>query len=67
MEEPRPPLLPGNTLLTTTPEEGRRLAVRIALRQLGAEPEGAAERALLALVVAEEFATIARANAWWRP
>ena len=73
-------LIPNNTLITNTPEEGRQLAVKMArliikitqpdptmrekLRPAYAEDAGL----LLAVgqVVATEFATIAAANNYWR-
>lgn len=73
-------LIPGNTLITKTPEEGRHLAIKMArlimkitqpdasvrerLRPLYAEDAGM----LIALgqTVAIEFATIAAANNYWK-
>lgn len=73
-------LIPGNSLITKTPEEGRQLAVKMSrliikitqpdaamrekLRPVYAEDAGM----LLAVgqVVATEFATIAAANNYWR-
>ncbi|MFC5992799.1 hexameric tyrosine-coordinated heme protein [Pseudonocardia hispaniensis] len=73
-------LVPGNSLHTASPEEGRALAVRLArltikLTQPDAEARTEARKvyandpaALLAVaqVVATEFATIAAANDYWR-
>ena len=73
-------LIPGNSLITNTPEEGRLLAIRMArltikviqpdaiirekLRPTYAENPGM----LIAVsqVVAEEFRTIAVANNYWK-
>jgi hypothetical protein len=73
-------LIPGNTLITKTPEEGRALAIKIArlvvrttqpdasvrerLRPIYAEDANALVE--IAHVVAVEFATIAAANNYWR-
>jgi len=73
-------LVPGNSLLTKTPEEGRQLAVKMARLIIKATQPDAAVReklrpiyaedpALLIAVgqtVAQEFATIAAANDYWR-
>ena len=73
-------LVPGNSLHTANPEEGRALAVRLArltikLTQPDSEVRTEVRNvyandatALLAVaqVVATEFATIAAANAYWR-
>lgn len=73
-------LIPGNSLLTNTPEEGRQLAVKMArlvikLTQPDASmrdklrPVYAEDAALLIAIgqtVATEFATIAQANNYWR-
>ncbi|QKV96979.1 hypothetical protein HUT19_39165 [Streptomyces sp. NA02950] len=73
-------LVPGNTLITATPEEGRALAVKLARTTVKAtqpdadvrqrlRPEYAQDAAGLisvAQVVALEFATIAAANGYWR-
>jgi hypothetical protein len=73
-------LVPGNSLLTATPNEGRELAVKLArlavkTTQPDAEVRGRLRPvyaedpvALIALthVVATEFATIAAANDYWR-
>jgi hypothetical protein len=74
------PLVPNNTLLTPTPEDGRALAVLLARNSIHAiqgELEtlktGRAQYAhdpygLIAAshVIAIEFATIAAANHYWR-
>lgn len=73
-------LVPGNTLLTATPQEGRELAIMLARKTIGAMQPDADVRQILrpgyatdaeALtaaghVVAVEFATIAAANNYWR-
>ncbi len=73
-------LVPNNSLITKTPEEGRQLAVKMArliikLTQPDAEvrdklrPDYANDAALLIAIgqtVATEFATIAAANNYWR-
>ncbi len=72
-------LIPNNTLLTATPEEGRQLAVKMArliikatqpnveireeLRKVYASD--AAMLIAISQVVATEFATIAAANKYW--
>lgn len=73
-------LVPGNSLLTATPEEGRQLAVKLArliikLTQPD-EEKRRQQRAIYAddprmlisigQTVAAEFATIAAANDYWR-
>ena len=77
---PQKPLVPNNTLITKTPEEGRALAVLLARNSIHAiqsELEtlkaGRTQYAhdpfgLIAAshVVAVEFATIAAANNYWR-
>jgi hypothetical protein len=74
------PLLPNNSLITSTPEEGRVLAIaitRASIQAMQKELEALkSSRAhyseepleLLAAshVVAVEFATIAAANNYWR-
>lgn len=74
------PLIPDNTLITATPEEGRELAIAIARKTIGAiqtdpdvrkglRPMYANDPDSLtaaAHVVAVEFATIAAANDYWR-
>ncbi len=73
-------MIPGNSLITKTPEEGRQLAVKMArlvikVTQSDAamreklRPEYAEDAAMLIAVgqvVATEFATIAAANNYWR-
>ncbi len=77
---PPEPLVPGNTLLTTNPEDGRALAITLARhtihamqRDLDVLKAGRPQYANDALgliaaghVVAVEFATIAAANDYWR-
>ena len=73
-------LIPDNTLITATPEEGRALAIMIARKTIGAiQPDAEARGGLRAKyandpdsltaaghVVAIEFATVAAANNYWR-
>lgn len=73
-------LIPGNSLITATPEEGRQLAVKMArliikITQPDAEareklrPVYANDAAMLIAIgqtVAAEFATIAAANGYWK-
>ncbi|WP_019948674.1 hexameric tyrosine-coordinated heme protein [Hymenobacter aerophilus] len=73
-------LVPNNSLLTATPEEGRQLAVRMSRLIVKATQPDAQKREqlrdvyandaamLLAVThtVAIEFATIAAANNYWR-
>ncbi len=73
-------LIPGNSLITTTPEEGRQLAVKMArliikATQPDAEireklrPQYAEDASALISIgatVAAEFATIAAANNYWK-
>jgi hypothetical protein len=73
-------LIPGNTLITATPEEGRHLAVKMArliikITQPDAEvreklrPKYSEDAALLISIgqtVAAEFAIVAAANNYWR-
>lgn len=73
-------MVPGNSLLTKTPEEGRQLAVKMARLVIKVTQPDAAMRdklrpdyaedagLLIAIgqVVATEFATIAAANNYWR-
>lgn len=73
-------LVPGGTLITSTPEEGRALAVLMARHTVhNIQPEfdvlkagrphySTTAEALIvsAQVVALEFATIAAANDYWR-
>ncbi|MEO8375922.1 MAG: hexameric tyrosine-coordinated heme protein [Sphingomonas bacterium] len=79
-EVPTTPLVPGNTLLTSSPEEGRALAMMLARHsihamqhQLEVLQNGRSQYAhdpfgLIAAshVIAVEFATIAAANDYWR-
>lgn len=72
--------IPGNSLITSTPEEGRALAMKMARLVIKATQPDAAVReglrpvyaenvdSLLAVAqcVATEFATIAAANGYWR-
>lgn len=73
-------LVPGDTLMTATPQEGRELAIMLARKTIGAMQPDAEVRQVLrpgyatsaeALtaaghVVAVEFATVAAANNYWR-
>ncbi|AXH96899.1 hexameric tyrosine-coordinated heme protein [Ornithinimicrobium avium] len=73
-------LVPGNTLITATPQEGRELAIAMARKSVGAIQTDADTRKKLrpdyannadslthaAQVVAIEFQTIAAANDYWR-
>jgi Hexameric tyrosine-coordinated heme protein (HTHP) len=75
-----PNLIPGNSLLTKTPDEGRQLAIAISRRIVKATQPDAAVRERLrevyagdaamllqvCQIVATEFATIAAANGYWR-
>jgi hypothetical protein len=77
---PAEPLIPDNTLITRTPEEGRAMAIMPARhsvhamqKELEVLKSGRAQHAhdpngLIAAshVVAVEFATIAAANNHWR-
>ena len=77
---PAEPLVPGNTLITRTPEEGRSLAITLARHSIHAmqkelevlkdgRPKYASDpMGLIAAghVIAVEFATIATANNYWR-
>ena len=74
-------LVPGGTLVTATPEEGRALAMLMARHtihaiqpeletlQAGRKEYAGEPEALIAAgqVVAIEFATVAAANGYWRP
>ena len=74
-------LIPGNCLLTSTPEEGRILAVKMARliikatqpdaeireRLRGVYAEDPAMLIAIGQTVALEFATIAAANKYWIP
>ncbi|MBA6151759.1 hexameric tyrosine-coordinated heme protein [Gelidibacter maritimus] len=73
-------LVPNNSLITKTPEEGRQLAVKMARLIIKVTQPDAAVRERLRPVYAEdaamliavgqtvatEFATIAAANNYWR-
>lgn len=73
-------LVPDNTLITQTPEEGRELAIMLARKTIGAiQPDAEVREALrpgyatnadsltmAGHVVAIEFATVAAANNYWR-
>lgn len=73
-------LIPGNSLITKTPEEGRQLAVKMSRLIIKVTQPDAAIREklrpvyakdasmLIAVgqVVATEFATIAAANNYWK-
>jgi hypothetical protein len=73
-------LVPGGTLLTATPEEGRALALTLARQTIhniqpqleplqAGRPQYSQDAASLIAaghVVALEFATIAAANDYWR-
>lgn len=77
---PPEPLIPNNTLITATPEEGRALAIMMARHSVHAmqkeievlksgRPKYAQDpNGLIAAshVIAVEFATIATANNYWR-
>jgi hypothetical protein len=74
-------LVPGGTLITATPDEGRALAFTMARHTIhniqpdldlltGGRPSYSTDPdSLIAVshVVAVEFATIAAANDYWRP
>ena len=73
-------LVPGNSLITPTPEEGRQLAIKMARLIIKATQPDAAIREqlrsiyahdatmliLIGQTVATEFATIAAANNYWQ-
>ncbi|WP_462248081.1 hexameric tyrosine-coordinated heme protein [Ekhidna sp.] len=73
-------LIPGNTLITATPEEGRQLAIKLARLSIKITQPDATIREKLRPVYAEdasmliaigatiaaEFATIAQANNYWK-
>ena len=75
-----PMLVPNNTLITATPEEGRQLAVKLARLVVKAtQPDEEVRKRLrdvyandaslllqVTQVTATEFATIAAANGYWR-
>lgn len=72
-------LIPSNSLITETPEEGRQLAIKMARLVIKAtQPDEAVRGRLrdvyandaamlisIGQVVATEFATIAAANKYW--
>lgn len=74
-------LVPGGTVITNTPEEGRALAIQMARHTVhniqpdidilkGGRPNYSTDPDSLVAasqVVAIEFATIAAANNYWRP
>ena len=73
-------LVPGNSLITKTPEEGRQLAIKMSRliikvtqpdaavreRLRSVYPEDAAMLIAIGQTVAMEFATIAAANNYWK-
>jgi glycerate-2-kinase len=73
-------LVPGNSLITETPEEGRALAIKMSRLVIKATQPDAAVRERLRPIYAEdaamliaigqtvatEFATIAAANNYWK-
>jgi hypothetical protein len=73
-------LVPGGTLITATPEEGRALAITMARHSIhtiqpeldilvGGRPNYSTDpTSLIAVsqVIALEFATVAAANGYWR-
>jgi hypothetical protein len=77
---PQKPLVPNNSLITSTPEEGRALAIMLArhsihaiqgqleILQTGRAQYAQDSEGLIAAshVVAVEFATVAAANNYWR-
>jgi Hexameric tyrosine-coordinated heme protein (HTHP) len=77
---PAEPLVPGNTLITATPEEGRALALMLARHSIhamqhdldvlksGRQQYAKDPLGLIAAghVVAVEFATVAAANDYWK-
>ena len=79
-QAPPEPLVPNNTLITRSPEEGRALAIALARHSIHAMQKDVETLksgrlryaddpdALIAAshVVAVEFATIAAANNYWR-
>jgi hypothetical protein len=76
----QPTLVPNNTLITATPEEGRQLAIKLARLVVKAtQPDEEVRKRLrdvyandasmliqVSHVTAIEFATIAAANQYWR-
>jgi hypothetical protein len=73
---PQTPLVPNNSLITPTPEEGRALAIMLArhsihaiqgeLETLQAGRAQYAHDPEASHVIAVEFATVAAANDYWR-
>lgn len=75
-----PVLVPDNTLITTTPQQGRELAIKLARLVVKAtQPDEEARKRLrdvyahdagfllqVSHVTAIEFSTIAAANDYWR-
>ncbi len=75
-----PTLVPNNSLITDTPEEGRALAIKMSrLIVKATQPDEAARNRMrevyandagmllqVGQVVATEFATIAAANNYWK-
>lgn len=75
-----PTLVPNNSLITATPEEGRALAIKMSRLVIKAtQPDEASRNSMrevyandaamllqVAQVVATEFATIAAANNYWK-
>lgn len=73
-------LVPDNTLITETPEQGRELAIMLARKTVAAIQPDAGTRQILrpgyatnadsltmaTHVVAVEFSTVAAANNYWR-
>ena len=73
-------LVPNNTLITETPEEGRALAIKLSRLIIKAtQPDEAARNRMrdvyandpamlisIGQTVATEFSTIAAANSYWR-
>ncbi|MFZ1890968.1 MAG: hexameric tyrosine-coordinated heme protein [Formosimonas sp.] len=73
-------LVPNNSLMTATPQEGRELAIKMARLVIKAtQPDSAVREQLrpvyaedagmllqVAQIVATEYATIAAANHYWR-
>ncbi len=73
-------LVPDNTLITETPEQGRELAIMLARKTVAAIQTDAETRnelrpgyatnadslTMATHVVATEFATVAAANDYWR-
>jgi hypothetical protein len=76
-----PTLIPGDSLIVATADQGRQLAIKIARLVIKAtQPDAAVRERLRAVyandaamllqvgqIVATEFATIAAANNFWRP